>query len=241
MTGLHSAIAILAAERLRNRTGRGQLISVSLANVAVATMAHLGFVADVVVNGRGRLREGNYLYGSFGCDFSTADGHRVMVVALTSRHWRNLVALCGVGEAIDGLQKSLGVDLSDEEGRYRYREVLSALMRPWFESRTYEEMMPQLDESQVLWGPYRSVEQFVTDPASLLHTSGLMVDVDQPGIGAFPSPRSVLQFEDWAERIPAPAPIIGQHTDEVLGELLDLKPSELERLRDNGIVGGRSL
>jgi 2-methylfumaryl-CoA isomerase len=240
MTGLHAAIAILSAERLRARTGRGQKITLSLANVAVATMAHLGFVADVVVNGRGRLREGNYLYGSFGCDFSTADGNRVMVVALTSRHWRNLVELCGVGEAIDALQKSLGVDLSDEEGRYRYREVLSALMRPWFESRTYDEMMPLLDESQVLWGPYRSVEQFVTDPASLLHTSGLMADVDQPGIGTFPSPRSVLQFEGWEERTPTPAPIVGQHTDAVLSEMLSLSGSELETLRDNGIIGGRS-
>ena len=44
--------AVLAAERLRNRTGRGQKVTVSLANVAIATMAHLGFVADVVVNGR---------------------------------------------------------------------------------------------------------------------------------------------------------------------------------------------
>src|SRR3954451_23194623 len=59
LTGLHAAIAVLAAERQRNRTGKGQKVTVSLANVAIATMAHLGFVADVAVNGRRRLREGN--------------------------------------------------------------------------------------------------------------------------------------------------------------------------------------
>jgi 2-methylfumaryl-CoA isomerase len=240
LTGLHAALGILAAERVRARTGRGQLVTVSLANVAVATMAHLGFVADVVVNGRGRLREGNYLFGSFGCDFPTADGHRVMVVALTSRHWRNLVELSGVGEAIAALERSLGVDLSDEEARYRYREVLAALIRPWFEGRTYEDVAAELDGSQVLWGPYRSMWEFVTDPASLLHASGLMADVDQPGIGTYPSPRSVLEFEGWAETNPAPAPVVGEHTDDVLGSLLGLRGADLDDLRDRGVIGGRS-
>jgi 2-methylfumaryl-CoA isomerase len=47
------------------------MVRVALADVAVAAMGHLGFVADVVVNGHARLREGNYLYGSFGSDFPT--------------------------------------------------------------------------------------------------------------------------------------------------------------------------
>jgi 2-methylfumaryl-CoA isomerase len=240
LTGLHSAIAILAAERQRARTGRGQLVTVSLADVAVATMAHLGFVGDVVVNGRGRLRDGTYLYGSFGCDFETADDRRVMVVALTSRHWRNLVKLCGVGEAIEALQRSLGVDLGDEEARYRYRELLSALFRPWFEGRPYDEVVARLEESQVLWGPYRTVWEFVTDSSSLLRTGDLMADVDQPGIGAYPSPRPVQQFGAWAERSPAPAPIIGEHTDDVLAGLLGLDAHQLEGLRERGVIGGQA-
>jgi 2-methylfumaryl-CoA isomerase len=240
LTGLHSAIAVLAAERQRARTGRGQLVTVSLADVAVATMAHLGFVADVVVNGRGRLRDGNYLYGSFGCDFETVDDRRVMVVALTNRHWRNLVKLCGVGEAIEALQRSLGVDLTDEEARYRYRELLTALFRPWFESRTYEDVVASLEESQVLWGPYRTVWDFVTDPTSLLHTGDLMADVDQPGIGPYPSPRPVQQFDSWAERTPVPAPMIGEHTDDVLGGVLGLDGADLEGLRERGVIGGQA-
>jgi len=72
LTGLHAALGILAAERVRARTGRGQLVALSLADVAVTTMAHLGYVADVVANGRAsRARDGNIVYGSFGCDFAT--------------------------------------------------------------------------------------------------------------------------------------------------------------------------
>ncbi len=238
LTGLHAAMAVLAAERTRLRTGRGQLVSLSLADVAVATMGHLGFVADVVVNGRGRLRDGNYLYGSFGSDFPTADGPRVMIVALTQRHWRKLVQLTGIADAVTALEHALKVDLNAEEGRYRYRQVLKALIRPWFEERAYEEVTTKLDAAQVLWGPYRSVENLVTDPTSLLHLTDLMVDVDQPGIGTFPVPRPVLGFSGWDAEAPAPAPILGQDTDAVLGRLLGLDGSELADLRARSVIGG---
>lgn len=238
LTGLHAAMAVLAAERTRLRTGAGQLVSVSLADVAVATMSHLGFVADVVVNGRGRLRDGNYLYGSFGCDFATADGQRVMIVALTERHWRKLVELTGIGEAITALEHSLEVDLDAEEGRYRYREVLEALIRPWFEQRTFAEVTASLESAKVLWGPYRSVESLVTDPTSLLHLTELMVEVTQPGIGTFPVPRPVLGFSGWDPQPPSPAPVLGQDTDEVLGRLLGLDDAQLADLRTRSVIGG---
>ncbi len=237
LTGLHAAIAILSAERVRHRTGRGQLVSVALADVAVATMGHLGFIADVVINGRGRLREGNYLFGSFGRDFPTADGQRVMIVALTERHWHKLVELTGVGEAITALERSLHVDLDAEEGRYRYREVLAALIRPWFEERTLAEVTIGLDASKVLWGAYRSVEEFVNDPASLLHLTKLMVDVDQPGIGAFPTPRPVAGFSAWDDPAPAPAPVLGADTGDVLHDLLGMGDEELSDLRNRSVIG----
>lgn len=236
LTGMHAATAVLAAERHRSRTGEGRLIRVALADVAVATMAHLGFVADVVVNGRGRLRDGNYLYGSFGCDFRTADGDRVMVVALTERHWRNLVELTDTGEAISALERSLGVDLHDEEARYHHREVLAALLAPWFERHHTEEVHRGLDKSQALWGPYRTVEELVRDPDSLLAHSKLFESVDHPGLGTFPTPRSVL--EGAVSGPPAAAPLLGQDTDAVLAELLGLDEAAVADLRARRVIGG---
>jgi len=237
LTGLHAALGILAGERMRARTGRGHCVRVALADVATATMGHLGFVADVIVNGRGRLRDGNYLYGSFGSDFPTSDGQRVMIVALTARHWRNLVTLTGIGETIAALEQSLGVDLGSEEERFRYREVLTALLRPWFENRTLEEVTPDLEASHLLWGPYRTVEDLVHNPSSLLHTSDLFADLDQPGIGTFPVPRGVLDIDGMANEA-LRAPVLGEHTDEVLTTLLGLAASELAAMRDTGVIGG---
>jgi 2-methylfumaryl-CoA isomerase len=238
LTGMHAALAILAAERVRTRTGTGQKVSVALADVAVAAMAHLGFVADVVVNGRGRLREGNYLYGSFGSDFPTADGHRVMIVALTERHWRNLIEMTGLSQTIAALEQSLQVDLDAEEARYEHREVLAALLRSWFQTRSLEEVTTGLEASKVLWGTYRTIEDFVTNPQSLLHAGDLMVDVDQPGIGRFPVPRSVLSFSGCERGEPAPAAELGEDTDGVLGSMLGLGADELGDLRARSIIGG---
>lgn len=239
LTGVQAALAVVSADRVRTMTGKGQLVTVSLADVAVATMAHLGFVADVVVNGRGRRREGNYLYGSYGSDFATADGQRVMIVALTERHWRNLVEMTGLTETIAALERSLNVDLAEEESRYQYREVLSALLSSWFGQRSFEDVTRGLDSSKVLWGTYRTVEDLVTNPNSLMHATDLMVDVDQPGIGRFPVPRPVLDFSGWNDGQPAPAAVLGQHTDEVLREALGFDEHQLADLRSRSVIGGR--
>jgi 2-methylfumaryl-CoA isomerase len=237
LTGLHAGIAIVAAERERARTGAGQAITISLADVALATMGHLGFIADVAVNGHGRLREGNYLYGSFGCDFETGDGHRVMVVALTPRHWKHLVDVTGVGAVITALEQSLGVDLGREEERYRHREVLTGLLRPWFASHTVDEVEKELDTRGVLWGRYRTVDELVRSSDSLLARSPIFEELDHAGVGTYPVPGSVLR-PAMGSLPPRTASEVGADTDEVLADLLGLDRDAVRTLRKARVIGG---
>jgi 2-methylfumaryl-CoA isomerase len=220
LTGLHAALAVLAAERERRATGRGRLVEVNLADVALATMGHLGFIADAVVNDAGRLREGNYLYGSYGSDFATADGRRVMVVALTARHWERLVDLTSSRGVLSALESSLGVDFGLEAHRYRFRDVISALLAPWFAARPHAAVVAALDAGQVLWGDYRTVAELVASADSLLSRSTLFADVEQPGVGVFPVPGAVTRSPGWSARAPAPAPRLGADTEAVIEEWL---------------------
>jgi 2-methylfumaryl-CoA isomerase len=238
LAGTHAAIAVLAAHRHRLATGEGQFVTVSLADVAAASMAHLGFVGDLVVNGRARLREGNYLYGTFGCDFGTGDGHRVMLVALTPRHWAHLVDATGIAPVVAAFESSADVDLTLEEERYRHRRVLSALLEPFFAERTLEEVSKILTASGVLWGCYRSLEHFVTDPGSLLGRSPIFTELDHEDIGRYPVPGSVLRTPAGAIE-PSPAHPVGADTDHVLGSLLGLTDDELTQMRAAGLLGGR--
>jgi 2-methylfumaryl-CoA isomerase len=238
MTGVYAATAVLAAERVRHRTGRGQNIDISLANVAVATMANLGYVADVQINENKRVRDGNFLYGGFGIDYQTADDVRIMVVALTPRHWRSLIELTGVAEAVDRLQESLGVDFAKDGDRFTHRRVLNDLIRPWFQTRNGDDAIAALESAGVLWGRYRTVTELVNQPDSLLHTSGLLHNVEQPGIGTYSVPGPVLEFSGWTPGEPKPAPMLGENTDEVLGSILGLADHELSDLRQRGVIGG---
>ena len=74
-TGATATYALLAAERHRRDTGTGQEVRVPLGDVAMATLGNLGQIAEVATSGADRPRFGNTLYGSFGRDFVTADGH----------------------------------------------------------------------------------------------------------------------------------------------------------------------
>ncbi|MFI5952991.1 CoA transferase [Cryptosporangium sp. NPDC051539] len=236
ITGAHAALSVVSAERMRRETGAPQFVEINLADVAVATMAHLGFVADVVVNGSQRLREGNYLYGSYGCDFATADVRRVMVVALTNRHWNNLIRLTGTEDVLAAMEKAIGVDFAAEEARYRYRDVISALLRPWFEQRTHASVVEALDGANILWGDYRTIEEMTRSEDGLLAASGLFTEVDDPALGTYPVPLPVGRPSGWTPPTPGPAPAVGADTRDVLGDWLGLDAAEVTGLADAGAV-----
>lgn len=236
--GLHAALAVLVGERWRHRTGRGRQVSIALADVALAMAGHLGFLAEAQVNGVEREKVGNHLYGSFARDFATRDGRRVMVVALTPRHWADLVGVCGLAEPVAALERSLGADFAAEGDRFRYREALAALLSPWFEARSLDEVGEALRETSVLWSLYRSFADLV-GPAELdrLRANPMIDDIDQPGIGRHVAPGSPLAFGDLSRRPVAPAPQLGEHTGGVFAEALDMSAAEVDELSERGVLG----
>jgi 2-methylfumaryl-CoA isomerase len=238
ITGMLAANGLLAAERHRLRTGEGQLVKVALSDVAFWMVGNLGKIAEVQVSDHERVKDGNYLYGAFGRDFSTKDGRRIMVVALTPKQWQSLVAATGLHEEFETIGKMLGVSLDEHAGRYAAREIIGATLRPWFSSRTLEELRACLDAHGVSWGPYQTFRQLVETDARCSPANPMFSEVEQPGIGTYLMPANPLLF-GAAERLPARrAPILGEHTDEVLGELLGLGDGEIGRLHDDGVVAG---
>jgi 2-methylfumaryl-CoA isomerase len=238
ITGMLATTSLLAAERRRARSGEGQRVRVALSDVAFWMVANLGKVAEVQINRHERVKDGNYLYGAFGRDFLTRDGRRVMIVALTLRQWRNLVEATGLGEAFDTIAKLMDVDLDEEGGRFAAREVIGATLKPWVLTRTLEEVRAIFDSHDVSWGPYQTFTQLVEEDPRCSADSEMFEEVEQPGIGTYVMPASPLDFSA-AERLPPRrAPLLGEHTDEVLMEVLGLSDAEIGRLNDRGVVAG---
>jgi 2-methylfumaryl-CoA isomerase len=235
--GLHAAIGILAAERRRRIHGTGALVSVALYDVALAMVGNLGLLAEAQVNHVERERIGNYLYGGFGRDFGTRDQHTIMVVALTARHWTDLMAVTGLAGTVDQLAGILGADFSTDDDRFRYREVVAGLLRPWFASRDADEIERQLADTSVLFSRYRTVADLVGDGLPELSAHPMMAEVDQPGIGRFLAPGSPLDFAGTSARPARTAPVLGQHTQDVLTEILGLSGPELAELGRQRVIG----
>ncbi len=237
ITGQMAALGLLAAERHRRQTGEGQLIKLALEDVALAMIGHLGLIAEAQL-GQKRERYGNYLFGAFGRDFVTQDKQRVMVVGITARQWRSLCDATTLGPQVAELAQQTGFDLSKEGDRFRAREQIATLLDTWFASRSFSEVASILNRHNVCWGRYQSVMQLVQDDPSCSLANPLFASIEQPGVGQLLAPSIPLDFSSHQRREAVPAPRLGEHTEEVLTELIGLDANQYAKLRDEGIVGG---
>ena len=225
--GLYAAVAVLAADRRRVVTGHGAQVRIALEDVALAMAGNLGFLAEAQINMVDRPRIGNHLYGGFARDFVTADGHRLMVVALTSRHWRSLLAVTGLTDVVGALETALGADFDDEDSRFEHRRALAGLLEHWFEGRSLAAATHALEQGAFLWSVYRSFVDLVEDKDAALNRNPLMAEVDQAGIGPHLVPGSPIFLgpRGTPARV-VPSPVLGEHTDEVLGAIGRPAPAE---------------
>jgi 2-methylfumaryl-CoA isomerase len=237
-TGLHAALAVLAAERRRTRKGLGDLVTISLTDVAFAMVSNLGYLAQSQLLGQDRPPIGNDMYGAFGRDFPTADGRRVMVVAISLRQWRSLVEATEIGEHLDGIEKAFEVDLKDEGDRFLARDALAALIGRWISARPLAEIAERFDSLGVCWGVYQTFRQLLDEDWRCSQQNPMFSDIEQPGLGEVRAAGSPLTFAGLDRAPTRPAPLLGQHTDEVLGDVLGLSATEIGRLHDHGLVAG---
>jgi 2-methylfumaryl-CoA isomerase len=239
LAGMTLATAILAAERHRRLTGQGQLVHLTLADVAFSTAATLGYVADVEVNASRRVADGNFLYGAYGDAFATSDGRHVMVVAISERQWKALVRAVGLEAGLSKAAELLGYRLDTEEHRWKAREFISAVFRPWFASRTLAEVAAALTDKSLLWGPYRSFEQMLAEDPRVSEANPMFQRIEHPGYGRFLTTGSPIGFSESTRLPPQPASLIGAQTAEVLSDVLGLDATQTARLQAAQVVGGQ--
>jgi 2-methylfumaryl-CoA isomerase len=237
-TGLMAVNGILAAERHRRLTGEGQFISLALSDVAFAVLGNLGFIGEQQVTGRERVATGNNLFGAFGCDFQSRDGRRVMIVAITGRQWSALVETAALADAVAAIENRTGLDLGDEGDRYTATQDIADLLAPWCAARDFTELSQALSAGGVSWGPYRTVAQTLAEDPRVSVDNPMFCEIEQPGLGSYLVPGSPLEFSEIPRSVPKSAPLVGQHTEEVLADVLGLADNEIADLHDRGIVAG---
>lgn len=238
-TGLTAAVSLLAADRERRRSGKGCEIRVPLSDVAFAMLGNLGHVAEVETSGRDRARSGNAVFGTFGRDFVTADGRRVMIVAVTRRQWSALVEALDLKSEIAQFEQSVGVDfVADEGARFIHREALFGLIAARIGALSMADLNARFANTAVCWGEYRTVLGALENDPRLSLANPLFAQVAHASGETYLTPGFPGTLMSGERRAPPTAPRLGAHTDEVLSEVLGLSAAAIGDLHDRGLVAG---
>lgn len=234
----HAAFLVAAAVGRRRRSGEGREIFLALSDIAFSTLSHLGVLAETEVLGQERPAIGNHLYGAFGRDFVTADGHRLMVAAISAGQWASLVKACSLSDEMARIEENSGLDLRDEVQRFEAREPIAQALEAWFARRTRSEVETLFKAERVLFGPYQSVAELLDSDPRVSLANPVFERLDTPGIGSHLSAGAAARIPGLARAPSRPAPLLGTHTDEVLHDILGLSGAAIGKLHDAGIVAG---
>jgi 2-methylfumaryl-CoA isomerase len=236
LTGAYCAFALMSALLARMRGQGGREIRAPLSDIGAATMANLGFAAETMLQGHQRPRIGNDVFGAFGRDFTTRDGQKLMLLAITPKQWSKALEALGIGAAVAALEAELGLSFATDEGlRFTHRARLYPLFERAFAARTAAELTPAFDAGAVTWGAYQTLERALED-TRLFKDNPLFEAVAHPSGLTYPAPGAMATIPQDERRQVAPAPRLGQHTDEVLATLLGMSFGEIARLHDQGVI-----
>ncbi|WP_324828689.1 CoA transferase [Qipengyuania zhejiangensis] len=237
ITGAYCAFALLAALRHRDATGEGNEVRVPLGDVAIGTMANSGALAEMLYRGADRERLGNAIWGAFGRDFRSRDGVRFMVAALTPKQWDGLVAAFGLGDAITALEGELGVRFADGDGpRFENRHRLFDLFQDAAANADWADLSARLAAQGTTFERYRTMHEAASDPELVTNNPLFGPAPANPSGFDYPATRSFANMPGRDVGNPAPAPYLGQHTEEVLANRLGLSSGAIGTLVDRGIA-----
>ena len=237
IAGLQAVNGLMAAERHRRDTGDGQFVKLALSDAPFHVLSALGFIGEVQINNAERPKTGNHVYSTFSHDFETKDNRRVVVTAFTPRHWSVLVEAVGIAKEVALLEAANGWDLKDEADRWAGRDEIVALIKPWVNLRTLQDIRETFDEAGVCWGPYQSFSQVVEEDPRVSDNNPMFENVLNPGIGKVLTAGSPIDFSGAERTSPGGAPILGEHTEQVLAEELGLLDPQIGALIEKGIAG----
>jgi formyl-CoA transferase len=231
-TGVHTAAAIMAAYIQRQRTGQGQLVEVAMQEVVANFLR--GRYVDHYRGGRPSMRRGNEITGGVpGGAYPCAPGGNndyayIYVQTMNQAMWRDFVTAIGREDLLADPR------CADAKTRWEHRDALTGIISAWTRTRTKHEVMAALGKAGVPCGAVLDTGEILDDPH--LNARGQIHSIDHATRGRFRLPGCPVRLSA-SEATTTPPPLAGEHTAEVLTEVLGLSAAELADLRARGLLG----
>lgn len=225
--GLSAAIGILAAVHSRSQTGEGQKVDVALVDSAVASLEIINMI--YLVEGRIPQRIGNRYESTYPYDsFRGSDGSLV-IGAGNDKLWG---CLCCVMSRPELAEDPRYLKVPDRVARHA---ELKTIVEEWTKNLTVNEIYEKVSAAGVPCAPIYDIEQVVNDP-HIAQDREMFVEMDHPKAGRLTVTGSHIKLTGTPSSVRTPSPALGEHTDEIFAELLDLTSEEVEVLREEGAV-----
>lgn len=225
-TGMYAANAILAALFQRQQTGLGTQIDLALLDVQVGVLANqaLNYLTSGQVPSRlGNAHPNIVPYQAF----ATQDGHLILAVGNDAQYQR----FCEVAGCPE-----LATDprfLTNAQ-RVEHRQDLIPLLLPYLSQRSTDEWLAALEKVGVPCGPINTLDRVFADPQ--VQHRHLALELPHPESGSVKLVSNPIRFDDQALNATTAPPLLGQHTELVLKELLGLDQQQQQTLKDQGVI-----
>jgi crotonobetainyl-CoA:carnitine CoA-transferase CaiB-like acyl-CoA transferase len=226
MTGMYATVAVLAALTHRDRSGEGQLIDMALLDTQVAMLANMA--SNFHSSGTPPKRWGNahaniVPYQTFAC----ADGH-IIVATGNDGQYQKFVEAGGRADLAHDAR------FATNPLRVKNRDVLVPLLDAMVARRTRDEWIALLEAVGVPCGPINDIGEVFENPQ--VKARGIATDMPHPTAGKVTLVRSPMKLSATPAVTGKPPPLLGQHTDEVLRDVLGRSDGEIAALRAKGVL-----
>jgi len=226
VTGVHASGAIMAALLWRGRSGRGQFIDACLLDVQVAALANIA--SNYLVAGQEAKRWGTAHESIVPYQVFDAKDRPIALALANQKLWISFCRLIGREEWIDDPR------FESNPKRVENRATLLPLIAEVMAQKTCDEWTSLMVEASIPAGPVNDMQRLFTDP-QVLHR-GMVADVLHPTIGTLRLGGIPLKYSETPAEIRRPPPLLGEHTNEIVAEVLGYSSRQIEDLRQQGAV-----
>lgn len=224
-TGLYATIGTLGALQARHRTGKGQVVDVTLLDSAMSML--MTAIPEQKIFGRTMQRRGNRdRYAAPANTFPTRDSEWVHLVVAGDPAFTSLANVMARPDLADDPR------FRANEQRMQNVEVLEEIVTAWTQSLSAVELLEKLQQAGIPCAKVASVADLVEHP-HLAHRNQI-IEMEHPRAGKVPMQGFAVGFDESPMRLRHPSPTLGQHTGDVLREWLGMTPGEVEQLRAAG-------
>lgn len=224
--GMFAVMGILAALVERGRTGRGQHVDISMVDCQVSMLNYMATMFFLSGEDPEPIGNSHFVHVPYDA-FPTQDGF-IIIAVITDNFWTNLVEIVDIPEFRDDKYDT-------QPGRWADKELIVRLLTEKLRTNTSAYWLEQLQAARIPCGPVNKFSQALSDP-QVLHRN-MVVEVEHPEGGSTRVPGNPIKLSGAGGETFTPPPLLGQHTEEVLGDIAGYSAEKIAAMKASGAAG----